>query len=600
MVEKEVKIKYTLDSKNAEQKSTKLGGLFDKLKQRAKLVAVVGIGAITAGIIKMTNAYGKQEEAEVKLRSALEATGQEVANNAKELGRYASELQRMTTVGDEETLAIMQMGISMGLTAEQTKEATKNAIGLSKAYKIDTSSAMKATALAMNGNYNMLKRHIPALRNIKDESLLVSEANRLMGAGFKVAQAETQTVNGAMKQMGDAVGDLNEDIGKVFAPMIVSISQKIKWLAEWFTGLGENTKTFIVVLGTLSLVFLSLIPIIATLITTFAGLGLAMTLALLGIPALIALVITGFVLLAKNADKVKVFFQNAFDSIWIATNNLLMGVLGAVKKITDQLNKIPGVNIKTDKAIENLDALNEKLKEQIANRKAQNVEMDNLDKEQLDQLQANNEEKARLDEEARQKKLEEEKKLAEELKKLEADKLKATQEALAQRFQSEVENAQGLEEVSKSLMNTMFGYVKKYLIQTLFAEQFATMASISMSIAKHIAKGFLGIPEALGAMAQLAVPMAQTAVGVSAINALKLADGGSYVVDQPTMISNGVMAGEEKTPERVDVTPINQQKEQTIVLNVNVGEEKVITKMFKLGQRSRQEGYINDGLRRNF
>ena len=600
MVEKQVKIKYTLDSKNAEQKSNKLGGLFDKLKKRAKLVAVVGIGAITAGIVKMTNAFGKQEEAEVKLRSALEATGQEVANNAKELAKYASELQKTTTVGDEESLALMQMGLNMGLTAEQTKEATKSAIGLSKAYKIDTSSALKATASAMSGNYDMLKRHIPALRKIKDESLLASEANRLMSASFKVAQAETQTVSGSMKQMNNAVGDLNEEIGKVFAPMIVSISQKIKGLAEWFSGLGDNTKTIIVVLGTLTLTFLSLIPIVATLATTIAGLGLAMNIALVGIPALIALVITGFVLLAKNADTIKVFFQNAFDSIRIATNNLLISVLTAVKKITDQLNKIPGINIKTDQAIENLEALNDKLKEQIANRKAQNVELENIDKEQLERLKANNDEKARLEEEERQKKLEEEKKLAEELKKLEADKLKALQESLAQRLQLELENAQGIEEVSKSLMDTMLEYLKKYLIQTLFAKQYEAMASISMSIASHLARGFVGIPEALGAMAQLAVPMAQTAVGVSAINALKLADGGSFVVDQPTMISNGVMAGEQRTPERIDVTPINQQKEQTIVLNVNVGEEKVITKIFKMGQRSRQEGFINDGLRRNF
>jgi hypothetical protein len=573
MVEKEVKIKYTLDSKNAEQKSTKLGGLFNKLKERAKLVAVVGIGAITAGIIKMTNTFGKQEEAEVKLRSALEATGQEVANNAKELARYASELQRTTTVGDEEALAIMQMGINMGLTAEQTKEATKNAIGLSKAYGVNTSAAMKATASAMAGNYDMLKRYIPSLRGMKDESLLASEAQRLLGASFKVAQSETQTVNGAMKQMNNAVGDLNEAIGKVFAPMIVSISQKIKGLAEWFTGLGENTKTFIVVLGTLSLVFLSLIPIIATLITTFAGLGLAMNLALLGIPALIALVITGFVLLAKNADKVKVFFQNAFDHVRIAVNKLLIGVIGAVKKITDQLNKIPGINIKTDKAIENLDALNEKLKEQIANRKAQNLELEEQDKKDLETLKANQKEKE--------------------------DVVVATNDSIVASEKNKedviIDNAVNRikmeEDVGKATANAYLDYEKEKLTASIKAWAAKETALASAEIASII-----GIPQGLMRLTGVGVGLA----GIGAINAIKLADGGSFVVDQPTMISNGVMAGEQKTPERVDVTPINQQKEQTIVLNVNVGEEKVITKIFKLGQRSRQEGYINDGLRRNF
>ena len=148
----------------------------------------------------------------------------------------------------------------------------------------------------------------------------------------------------------------------------------------------------------------------------------------------------------------------------------------------------------------------------------------------------------------------------------------------------------------------MLNYVKKEAIAALFAKQFETMAEIGMNIARHLSKGFVGIPEAIIAASQLAVPAAQTAIGAGAINAIQLADGGSYMVDQPTMISPGVVAGEQNIPEQVDVTPISESDSgngQTIV-NVYLDGDKISSKLLKKGQQNRQEGFINDGLSKNF
>ncbi|MCP4178084.1 MAG: phage tail tape measure protein [bacterium] len=56
--------------------------------------------------------------------------------------------------------------------------------------------------------------------------------------------------------------------------------------------------------------------------------------------------------------------------------------------------------------------------------------------------------------------------------------------------------------------------------------------------------------------------------GAAAIDSIKLADGGSMVVDQPTVIGNNVIAGEAGA-ERIDVTPIDESG-QANVMNVTI------------------------------
>lgn len=175
----------------------------------------------------------------------------------------------------------------------------------------------------------------------------------------------------------------------------------------------------------------------------------------------------------------------------------------------------------------------------------------------------------------------------------------ATDEAIKEsKFKAEKEILDSIEaraeiegDIAQATANVALDYTKKSA-----TEKIKVWGAEQTAIAMGEIASIVGAPMGFLRLAGVGVGMA----GVGAINAIKLANGGSFMVDQPTMIAPNVMAGEQKIPERIDVTPMNQQKDSTIVLNVNVGEEKVITKIFKLGQKGRQEGYINDGLRRNF
>lgn len=577
MVKQEVVVDYKVQGdEQAKKKTGLLGKAIDGLKKRAKLLAIAGFGALTAIITKSVKLFGVQEKAITKLEAALRSTGKEVSNNSKELQQYASQLQKITTVGDETSLQLLQMSLNMGASVDQAKEATKAAIGLSAAYGIDTQSAIRAATLAQQGNYDLLNRYVPSVRLAKTEEEKRARAMEAFAAAFEVAQAETQTLSGAMAQMQNALGDLGEEIGKAFAPAIGVAARFIKRLAEGFTGLDDRTKKIITILGALGVGILSLIPILMGLATTFATLGVAASAALLGIPVLIAGIIAGFVLLKKNWARISTFLLNSFDSLNIALLGLFKILLNRVKAITDLLNKLPGVDIKVDSAIDNLDRLQDKLRAQQEQRK--------LDLEA--QLQAENEIKATKQQEAAQKEVEinAEKNAA---IKAQQDQDQKNRKQAADKYLGIVDNAASQEkDVAKAVADDALQQQKDSL-----------KAQVKAFALKQTAIGFglLSNPFTfLQGLGYIAAGSAITAAA-SKIDTIQLAEGGSMVVDQPTRIGNNVVAG-EAGPERIDVTPIDQDRAQTINLSVNVGDERVITKVFKLGQRERNEGVLDDGI----
>ena len=85
---------------------------------------------------------------------------------------------------------------------------------------------------------------------------------------------------------------------------------------------------------------------------------------------------------------------------------------------------------------------------------------------------------------------------------------------------------------------------------------------------------------------------AEQIAGVSA-----LADGGSMIVDSPTMIGNNVLAG-EAGPERIDVTPTDEGGGAggNITNNIILDGEVIATSVLKRGQEMRNEGTLDDGL----
>lgn len=224
----------------------------------------LGVGMAAMGL-KVAKAAGIQEQAEFLLANALKNTKNAAGITIDQLKKYASHLQTITTVGDETTLAVMQLGLSMGISADEIEFATKQTIGLSKAYKVDLKAGMKLVALARAGEFSMMARYIPQLRGMTDKTKMAAIANEAMAKGFKLAEAETKTYLGRVKQLTDIWGDLQETIGFQVIPILENLMITIKPMLldtiQWIQDNRELVASFIKFAAKVTAVSLALGPL---------------------------------------------------------------------------------------------------------------------------------------------------------------------------------------------------------------------------------------------------------------------------------------------------------------------------------------------------
>ena len=204
-----------------------------------KNIGQVGLGfnAIISVVNKLNNSLGSlitasnvQEKATNDLISALRTQGQATEENIKAYHDFANAIQAVTLSGDEQNLKLIAMSVTMGIHEEKRQEAVKGAIGLAKAFEtagLSQETAMKGLALAYQGEYSMLQRYIPALRNASDEMEKMTILQEAMANGFTMAQQEVHTSRGALIQYQNEVGDLKEHLGDLIKEIQVLVSEAI-------------------------------------------------------------------------------------------------------------------------------------------------------------------------------------------------------------------------------------------------------------------------------------------------------------------------------------------------------------------------------------
>lgn len=233
----------------------KLGGL---AKMATSLPAVLGAGlsagAVIAGGKAALSAYNEQEKAIEKLRQALEAAGEEGASSLGSITSWASELQQVTTQGDEATIALAGYISTVGeLSGDALMNATQATLGLAAATGQGEKIMGRAYLNALQGNFSMLERYAPALRAATTEQEKMAIVQGLVSRGLGQMQAEAETTSGRMQQMKNAWGDTLEFIGGAIAPVAANVAQQVtaflqsngqaigeyaRWIVGTLTNLG--------------------------------------------------------------------------------------------------------------------------------------------------------------------------------------------------------------------------------------------------------------------------------------------------------------------------------------------------------------------------
>lgn len=206
-------------------------------------IALVAIGSVVATLNKVTSAASEQEDAVNRLNIALKASGDFSEEATKELQDYASELQKVSRVGDEVTLSNLALLKSLApLTNEGLKQANTAAVNLSSALRIDLDTAVRLIGKAANGNVEAFKKFGVELVKGKNDAETFANALAALNTRFGSAAAkDILTFSGAVAQSKNAFGDIIEEIGLTIiqSPLLIS---NIKAATASFSEFAESIK----------------------------------------------------------------------------------------------------------------------------------------------------------------------------------------------------------------------------------------------------------------------------------------------------------------------------------------------------------------------
>lgn len=211
-----------------------IGGFVRKVGAlAAPLAAVLSVAGIARFSQRSIQAFFEQEQAVENLRTALINAGDAGASSLAGMQQFASGLQAITTQGDEATLALAAKIATLGeLSGEALQSATTATLGLARATGQGADMMGRAYLNALEGNFSMLERYVPALRAAEGETEKMALVQKLASNGLKLMQNDAGTARGRLQQMKNAVGDLMEVIGGQLAPVLGQVASGIQAFAE--------------------------------------------------------------------------------------------------------------------------------------------------------------------------------------------------------------------------------------------------------------------------------------------------------------------------------------------------------------------------------
>jgi len=197
----------------------------------AGAVAVFASGKLASGIKAVTDAAGVQEDAVKRLNTALGLSGEFSDEASRDMQRFASELQKVTTQGDETTLNMLALSKAFGANNQQAQDLVTTAADMSSALGIDAESAVRNLGKTFGGLSGELGELIPELKTLTQEQLKAGDAIALVAAKFGgAAISNARTFSGSVQQLSNSFGDFQEELGEVITknPVIVEILQSLK------------------------------------------------------------------------------------------------------------------------------------------------------------------------------------------------------------------------------------------------------------------------------------------------------------------------------------------------------------------------------------
>ena len=223
------------------KKSKNLGEILKTVKEKINGTTIAGIAAAAA--IKKTvdalneceAAYKVQLKAEMALQTAAKNNPYLNDESVYNLRNFASELQSMTNIGDEQSLQVMAQLAAMGRTEEQIQAIMKAAADMSAV----TGNSIENIAVQLNKTYSGLAGELgeanSAIRGLSKEELEAGKAIDIIAKQYN-GQAAAMADNTV--QLANAWGDFKENIGRGWSKVTAPVKQ---FFLEVLNNINEAT-----------------------------------------------------------------------------------------------------------------------------------------------------------------------------------------------------------------------------------------------------------------------------------------------------------------------------------------------------------------------
>lgn len=218
---------------------------------RMKYLAYTVAAGVAVKLIKDTlKAQAAQVQSINSLNLALSNQGNLLPGTSERLQEYASALQGATIYGDEVILQNQALLASFGMNEEQLKSSTKVALDFASATGRDLKMAMNLLGKAFVGETGELSRYGVIIdKNIPKTERFAEVMKQLTERFGGSAQVAAQTFTGQVAQLGNALGDTQEAIGK-FLGQLIGFGSGVEGATEMVKGVTKFIgQDMVIVLG---------------------------------------------------------------------------------------------------------------------------------------------------------------------------------------------------------------------------------------------------------------------------------------------------------------------------------------------------------------
>lgn len=237
----EVEVKPNIDEKGFAAALQRISNKIQKFGNSPTLKSMSNIGASISGvgaaykiitdsvkalksaISEMSELYNKQTSAEVALAQAAKNNPYLLSTSVTKLKNYASELQSISTYGDEELLPFMAQLASAGRTEQEIMDIMSASIDVAASGSMSLDSAVKTLNKTFSGLSGELGEVNPQVKALSAEELKNGKAVEVLKSQYKGMAQEVAKATGTSQQLQNAIGDLKEELGAPFEKVMSPI-----------------------------------------------------------------------------------------------------------------------------------------------------------------------------------------------------------------------------------------------------------------------------------------------------------------------------------------------------------------------------------------